>query len=194
MNKKIKSRVYIHPTAYLETGVQIGEGTKIWHEVHVRRGVQIGRYCNFGKGAYIDIDVRIGDRVKVQNYACVYKNCVIADDVFIGPHVIITNDLYPRAATVSGRLKRKRDWVSGTTLIKKGAAIGAASVILPDIKIGEYSMIGAGAVVTNNVLPHTVMVGNPATITGYICSCGKVTQRQKPRRLPFTCDICRNTR
>lgn len=195
MKKKIKSRVFIHPTAHIETGVQIGEGTKIWHEVHVRRGVRIGHDCNLGKGAYIDEDVRIGDRVKVHNYACVFKNCVIEEDVFIGPHVVITNDLYPRATTaVSGKIKREGDWEVGTTVIKKGVAIGAASVILPNIKIGEYSMIGAGAVVTKNVSPHAVMIGNPAKVTGYICNCGKKIQRQKPRRLPLTCSICRNAK
>ncbi|MCW7076625.1 MAG: N-acetyltransferase [Candidatus Syntrophoarchaeum sp.] len=137
-----------HPTAIVESE-NIGEGTKIWHFVHVREGARIGRDCIVGKSAYIDLDVEIGDRVKIQNFVSIYKGVKIEDDVFIGPSVTFTNDLYPRADSW------REDKITHT-LIKRGASIG------------EYAMVGAGSVVTRDIPSFTLVYGNPARIGGRV--------------------------
>lgn len=157
--------VFIHPTAVVEEGASIGDGTRVWHFVHVRRGARIGRNCNIGKDVYIDVDVVIGDNVKVQNFATIYRGVVIEDDVFIGPHVTFTNDLYPRSFST--------DWKPVPTLVKKGASIGANATIVCGVTIGEYAMIGAGAVVTKDVPPFGLVYGNPAKLRGFVCYCGR---------------------
>jgi len=149
-----------HPTAIVESE-RIGEGTKIWHFVHVRDGAEIGRDCVVGKSVYIDEDVVIGDRVKIQNFVSVYKGVQIEDDAFIGPSVTFTNDLYPRASR----------WGSDKiipTVVKHGSSIGANSTILCGVTIGEYAMVGAGSVVTRDVLPFALVYGNPARMQGRV--------------------------
>ncbi|MEM2020936.1 MAG: acyltransferase [Zestosphaera sp.] len=158
-------KYYIHPTAVVEEGAEIGEGTRIWHFVHVRRGARIGRGCNIGKDVYVDVDVRIGNNVKIQNFVSVYRGVVLEDDVFIGPHATFTNDLYPRSYNT--------EWEVIPTLVKKGASIGANATIICGVTIGEYAMVGAGAVVTRDVPPHGLVVGNPARLIGFVCYCGK---------------------
>lgn len=145
---------YKHPTAVVESG-DIGEGTKIWHFVHVREGAKIGKKCIIGKSVYIDKDVEIGDNVKIENFACIYKGVIIEDNVFIGPAVVFTNDKYPQ---VYG-------WVDDkivSTLVKKGAIIGANATIVCGVVISEDAMVGAGAVVTKDVQSAVTVVGNPA--------------------------------
>ncbi|MEA3415216.1 MAG: acyltransferase [Thermodesulfobacteriota bacterium] len=156
--------IFKHPTAIVESE-DIGDGTQIWHFVHVREGAKIGRNCNIGKGAYIDADVEIGDDVKIQNFVSVYKGVTIEDDVFIGPAVTFTNDLHPRAFIWN------EDKIS-YTMVKKGASIGANSTIISGVTIGEYAMIGAGSVVTKDVVPFGLMYGNPAKLKGFVCYCG----------------------
>lgn len=157
--------VFIHPTAVVEEGVEIGEGTRIWHFVHVRRGARIGRNCNIGKGVFIDAGVKIGNNVKIQNFVSVYRGVTVEDDVFLGPHATLTNDLYPRSFNKS--------WEVVPTLIKRGASIGANATIVAGVTIGEYAMVGAGAVVTRDVPPHTLVYGNPARVRGFVCFCGR---------------------
>lgn len=157
---------YKHPSAIVESD-DIGEGTKIWHFVHIREKASIGKNCNIGKSVYIDTDVIIGNNVKIQNFASLYKGVIIEDDVFIGPSVTFTNDLYPRAF-----IWGEEDRV-GRTLVKKGASIGANSTIVCGVTIGEYAMIGAGSVVTRDVPPFNLFYGNPARPAGLICYCGK---------------------
>ncbi len=164
MNDSSKE-VFIHPTAVVEDDVIIGAGTRIWHFVHIRRGARIGRNCNIGKDVYIDVGVSIGNNVKIQNFVSIYRGVTIEDDVFIGPHATFTNDLYPRAFNES--------WELIPTKVKKGASIGANATIVCGVTIGEYSMVGAGAVVTKDVPPHALVVGNPARIVGFVCFCGK---------------------
>ncbi|HDM36156.1 N-acetyltransferase [Methanosarcinales archaeon] len=154
-----------HPTAVVESE-DIGDGTKIWHFVHVREGVKIGRDCIVGKSVYIDLDVEIGDRVKIQNFVSVYKGVRIEDDVFIGPSVTFTNDLYPRAEVWG------EDKIT-PTLVKRGASIGANSTIICGVTIGEYAMIGAGSVVTRDIPSFSLVYGNPAEFKGYVCYCGR---------------------
>ncbi len=154
-----------HPTAIVESD-DIGEGTRIWHFVHIREQASIGKNCNIGKSAYIDTEVKIGNNVKIQNFATIYKGVEIEDDVFIGPSVVFTNDLYPRAFI----------WGEETiipTIVKKGASIGANSTIICGVTIGEYAMIGAGSVVTKNVPSFGLVYGTPALLKGFVCYCGK---------------------
>ncbi|MEM2754497.1 MAG: DapH/DapD/GlmU-related protein, partial [Candidatus Methanomethylicia archaeon] len=119
---------FIHPTAVIEEDVTIGEGSKIWHFVHVRRGAKIGRNCNIGKDVFIDVDVEIGNNVKIQNGVSIYRGVKIEDDVFLGPHMTFTNDLYPRAYN--------NNWRIIPTIVKKGASIGANATILCGVTIG----------------------------------------------------------
>ncbi len=182
---------FIHKTALVENQAVIAEGTSIWHHAHIREKVHIGKNCIIGKGVYLDTGVKIGNRVKIQNYACVYRFCTVKNDVFIGPHAIITNDKYPRSTAASGSLKKNSDWKLGKTLIEQGVAVGAGAIILPNLNIGRYAMIGAGSVVTQNLHPQEVVVGNPAKIIGYICICGSRIAKFKPHSFPFTCKLCK---
>ena len=163
--------VYIHPTAEVASEAQIGAGTHIWRQAHIREYAVIGELCNIGKGAYIETRVRIGSRVKIQNYVSIFEGVTIEDGVFVGPHVCFTNDLHPRAITPDGRLKAADDWQITSTLVRYGASIGAGAVIVCGVTIGTFALIGAGAVVTRDVSPHALVLGNPARRRGYVCRC-----------------------
>jgi len=163
---------YAHPTAIVEEGAGIGSGSRIWHFAHVRNA-RLGKNCTIGKGVYIDDGVAIGDNVKIQNFVSVYRGVVIADDVFVGPSVTFTNDLYPRAWIWNDKRLAK-------TAVGKGASIGANATIISGITIGEYAMVGAGAVVTKDVAPHQLVYGNPAKQHGWVCMCGKPLGDTKP--------------
>ncbi len=164
--------VSIHPTADVSLKAQIGPSTRIWGGVQIREGAEIGAECILGKGVYIDFDVSIGSRCKIQNNSCVFHGATLEDGVFLGPHTCITNDLYPRAITPTGKLKDYDDWEVGRTLLRYGCAIGAGSVIVTGVTIGRFALVGAGAVVTRSVPPHGLVVGNPARLLGYVCACG----------------------
>ncbi|MDW8014381.1 MAG: acyltransferase [Archaeoglobaceae archaeon] len=174
---------FIHPTAIVEEA-EIGAGTKIWHFAHIRSGAKIGKNCNIGKDVYIDVEVEIGNNVKIQNSVSVYRGVKIEDDVFIGPHVVFTNDLYPRAFN--------RNWEVKKTIVKRGASIGANATIICGVTIGEYAMIGAGSVVTKDVSPFSLVYGNPAKIRGYVCYCGKPLKEkiEIEDRFIFNCPAC----
>jgi UDP-2-acetamido-3-amino-2,3-dideoxy-glucuronate N-acetyltransferase len=150
---------FIHPLADL-ANCQIGEGTKVWQFVVILEGAQIGANCNICAQVLIEGDVRIGDRVTVKSGVQVWNGSVIGDDVFIGPNVTFTNDMYPRSKQYSGELLG--------IIIKNGASIGANATILPGITVGENALVGAGAVVTKNVPARAVVVGNPAKIVRYL--------------------------
>jgi UDP-2-acetamido-3-amino-2,3-dideoxy-glucuronate N-acetyltransferase len=154
-----------HESAFLDS-MDIGRGTKIWHNVHIREGATVGEDCIIGKGVYIDSGVIVGDRCKIQNYACLYKGVIIGDDVFIGPHCCFTNDQNPRAF---GEFEAKR------TVVNNGASIGANSTIRCGVTIGEYAMVGAGAMVTKNVPDYTLVFGVPAKQVGRVNKQGEVT-------------------
>ena len=161
----------IHPAAEVSAEAHIGAGTRIWNQVQVREHAHIGEECNIGKGVYIDAHVQIGSRVKIQNHVSVFEGVTLEDGVFIGPHVCFTNDLFPRAITPDGKLKGATDWKITPTLVKYGASIGAGSIILCGVTIGEFALIGAGSMVTRDVPPHALVVGNPARQHGYVCHC-----------------------
>jgi UDP-2-acetamido-3-amino-2,3-dideoxy-glucuronate N-acetyltransferase len=167
---------FIHPTAQVAPQAVIGPGGKIWHQAQVRERVCLGANCIVGKGAYIDFDVTIGDNVKVQNGVCVYHGVTVEDGVFLGPGVILTNDKLPRAINPDGSLKSDADWEVSQTLIRRGASIGAGAVVLPGVTVGEFAMVGAGAVVTRDVPAHALAYGNPARSHGYVCRCGRSLQ------------------
>jgi UDP-2-acetamido-3-amino-2,3-dideoxy-glucuronate N-acetyltransferase len=164
---------YIHPSAEVSPDAHIGAGTRIWEQVKVRELAQIGETCTIGKGVYIDRHVQIGSNVKIQNHVSLFEGLTLEDGVFVGPHACFTNDLLPRAITSDGTLKSADDWVITPTLVKYGAAIGAGSIIVCGITIGEFALIGAGSVVTRDVAPHTLTFGNPARMHGYVCRCAR---------------------
>lgn len=179
--------VTIHPSAEVSPKAQIGSGTRVWHLVQIREGVQIGQNCILGKDVYVDFDVKIGDNVKIQNSALIYHGATLEDGVFIGPQVCLTNDKLPRAITPDGQLKGNDDWLVGPTLIKYGASIGAGSLILPNVTVGRFALVGAGSVVTRNVPDHALVVGAPARLIGYVCRCGR---KMEPQGETWYCSIC----
>jgi UDP-2-acetamido-3-amino-2,3-dideoxy-glucuronate N-acetyltransferase len=165
---------HIHPSADVSPQAIIGAGTRVWHQAQVREGAQIGENCIIGKGVYIDFDVGIGNNVKIQNGACIYHGSAVEDGVFIGPGVILTNDKVPRAINPDGSLKTDADWQLSPISIERGASIGAGAVVLPGVRVGEFAMVGAGAVVTRDVPAHALVYGSPACWRGYVCRCGEV--------------------
>ena len=168
----------IHPTADVAPEARIGEGTRIWHQAQVREGAVVGAQCNIGKGVYIDRDVIVGDRVKIQSRASLYRGVTIENNVYIGPHVSFTNDRYPRAVNADGTPKGDGDWLLERTLVREGASIGAGAVILPGVTIGRWALVGAGAVVTRDVPEQALVTGNPARLSGHVCTCGRPLSRE----------------
>jgi acetyltransferase-like isoleucine patch superfamily enzyme len=187
MNITTSENVIVHSTAEVSHHAQLGSGTRVWHLVQIREGVSIGQNCIIGKDVYIDFDVQIGDNVKIQNSALVYHGVTIEDGVFIGPQVCLTNDLYPRAITLDGSLKGNDDWEVGPILIKYGASLGAGSLILPNVTVGRFALVGAGAVVCRDVPDHGLVVGNPAHLIGYVCHCGR---KMKTQGDAWHCSVC----
>lgn len=160
-----RNNVYIHHTAEVSEQAVVGENSRIWNNVQIRENSAIGTDCIVGKDVYIDLNVKIGNGVKIQNGVSVYRGVTVEDDVFLGPHMTFTNDLYPRAFI--------DDFDLSATLVKRGASIGAHATIVCGVTIGEYAMIGAGAVVTRDVPPFAVVYGVPAKIRGYVSKEGR---------------------
>ena len=178
--------VFIHPLAVVDEGAQIGGGTKVWHFAHIRGSAKIGSGCIIGKDVYVDANVIVGNNVKIQNGVSVYQGVTLEDDVFCGPHMTFTNDIYPRAFGDS--------WEITDTLVKRGASIGANATIMCGITLGIYCMVGSGAVVTKDVPAHALVVGNPARITGFVCKCGQPLENEVKRQkvsLTFECGKCK---
>jgi len=173
---------FVHETATVESDVTLGDSIKVWHEAQIRTRATIGDRCIIGKGVFIDFDVVIGADCKLQNYACVYHGVTLGRGVFVGPHVVFTNDLRPRAVTPDFGLLGDEDWIVGATAVGDGAAIGANSTILPNVSIGKWSMVAAGSTVTTDVADYALVIGNPARHRGWLCPCGqKVSANQCAR-------------
>jgi UDP-2-acetamido-3-amino-2,3-dideoxy-glucuronate N-acetyltransferase len=177
----------IHPTADIERGAQIGADSRIWHFVHVRTGAVIGANCTLGYNVYIDKDVVIGDNVKLQNRVSVYRGVTLEDGVFVGPHATFTNDQYPRSITPNGELQDHDDWPAVPTLVRYGASIGAASVVIAGVTVGRWAMVGAGSIVTHDVPDHGLVIGRPARLVGYACACGHTLRSEGDG---WTCPEC----
>jgi len=159
------SSFFAHPTAVIDEGCIIGEGTKIWHFSHVMPGCTIGRNCNIGQNVVISPEVILGNNVKVQNNVSIYTGVVCEDDVFLGPSMVFTNVTNPRSA-----VNRRGQYAR--TVVKRGASIGANATIVCGHDIGEFAFIGAGAVVTKHVPAYALVVGNPARQTGWMSEFG----------------------
>jgi acetyltransferase-like isoleucine patch superfamily enzyme len=172
----------VHESAVVEPDANVGAGTRVWHHAHVRAGAIVGRECTLGKNVYVDTGARIGNRVKVQNNVSVYAGVVLEDEVMVGPSAVFTNDRYPRAVG---------EWELVPTVVRRGASIGASATIVCGVEIGEYAMIGAGAVVTRSVAAHELVVGNPARRTGWVCRCGRLASRADLQPPDLRCDACR---
>lgn len=183
----------IHSTADVSKNARIGMNTSVWNNAQVRENAKIGSNCILGKNVYIDHGVEIGNNVKVQNNSSIYYMTTIEDGIFIGPHVIITNDKTPRAIDAKGNLKTDKDWEAEKNIIKEGASIGAGSIILPGLKIGKFAMVGAGSVVTKDVPDYGLVYGNPAKLAGYACKCGsKITKiEERGSKLSLYCSKCK---
>ena len=152
---------FIHETSYIDDNVTIGEMTKIWHFSHILSNTTIGNNCSFGQNCVVGPNVTVGNGVKVQDNVSIYKGVVIEDDVFLGPSMVFTNVINPRAF-----IQRKDEFKK--TLLKKGCSIGANATIVCDVTIGEYALIGSGAVITKDVKPYALMVGVPARQIGWV--------------------------
>lgn len=157
--------VFIHPSAIVDAGAVIGDGSRIWHFCHIMPGANLGKGCILGQNVFVGPEVKIGDGVKIQNNVSVYKGVEIEDDVFLGPSMVFTNVINPRSA-----IERKDAFKA--TLVRKGATIGANATIICGIELGHHCFIGAGAVVTKEVLPYELWVGNPARRIGWMSERG----------------------
>jgi acetyltransferase-like isoleucine patch superfamily enzyme len=163
--------------ARVEPGATIGRGSSVWHRAQIRSGAVVGAECVIGSGAFIDTGVVVGDRCKIQNAAQVFAPARIADGVFVGPGVILTNDKAPRAVNENGEPKSATDWNAQAVVVQEGASIGAGAVVVAGVTIGRWAMIAAGAVVTRDVLDHELVGGVPATNMGWVARNGDRLQR-----------------
>ncbi len=160
-----KSSTFVHSSAFVDEGCQIGEGSKIWHFCHIMSGAVLGRSCKLGQNVFVASGVRLGNRVKVQNNVSIYEGVVCEDDVFLGPSMVFTNVINPRSAV-------NRQGQYAETYVERGATIGANATIVCGHRIGAYAFVGAGAVVTKDVLPYALVVGNPARQIGWMSAYG----------------------
>lgn len=184
MKKRLNSKDTPHHSAEVSPKANIGDGTKIWHQAQIREDAIIGDNCIISKNVYIDFGVKVGNNVKIQNNVSIYHGIEIEDGVFVGPHVCFTNDKIPRAINDDGTLKRGDDWEVLKTVVCEGASIGANSTILPGITIGRYAMIGAGSVVTRDVLDFELVLGNPARVCGKVDKRGNIIRKRSTLKKP----------
>lgn len=182
MSRFKKNSYFIHESSYADKGVNVGRGTQVWHFCHILKGSKIGRNCKIGQNVVIGPDVKIGNNVKIQNNVSIYKGVTLQDNVFCGPSCVFTNVFNPRSSIPRMSQAKK-------TLVMKGATIGANATILCGIRIGRFSFIGAGAVVTKDVPDYALVYGNPARQAAFICECGiKLNELKKD---DFLCPECK---
>jgi len=175
---------FVHPTSEVDDNVEIGKGTKIWHFSHLLKNSKVGENCIIGQNSSIGPDVQIGSQCKIQNNVSVYKGVVIEDEVFIGPSAVFTNVYNPRAF-----IERKNKFLK--TKVKRGATIGANATIICGVTIGRYALVGAGAVVKQDVPDYALVVGVPSKQIGWVCKCGQ-TLKTGAEISAFKCPSCGN--
>lgn len=163
-------------TADVDPRATVADTTRVWDLAQIRENVSIGKNCIIGRGAYIDAGVQIGDNCKVQNNALVYAPAVLEDGVFVGPAVVFTNDTFPRAINPDGTLKSASDWESRGVTVRRGAAIGARSVVLGGVEVGEWALVAAGSIVTRDVVPYALVMGSPAKRVAWVGRSGRVLE------------------
>jgi UDP-2-acetamido-3-amino-2,3-dideoxy-glucuronate N-acetyltransferase len=161
----MEKEYFAHETAVIDEGCTIGRGTKIWHFTHIMKDAVIGERCNLGQNVVVSPGVILGNNVKVQNNVSIYTGVICEDDVFLGPSMVFTNITNPRSAVI-----RRDQYV--TTVVRRGASIGANATIVCGNEIGEYSLIGAGAVITKDVMPYALVIGNPGRHAGWVSEYG----------------------
>jgi UDP-2-acetamido-3-amino-2,3-dideoxy-glucuronate N-acetyltransferase len=170
---------HVHPSAVIDDDVEIGDGTRIWHFVHVSSGARIGRNCVLGQNVYVGSGVHIGDGVRVQNNVSIYTGVRIEDDAFLGPSCVFTNVVNPRAF-----IERKDEF--RPTRVGRGATVGANATVLCGLDLGDYCLLGAGCVALQDVSAHALVVGNPARRIGWVCRCaGRLPEGEE-----VTCAAC----
>ena len=179
VSREPNADVFVHESAYVDAGAQIGAGTKIWHFCHVMPGAVIGERCSLGQNVVVMNGTRIGNNAKIQNNVSIYEGVELDDDVFCGPSMVFTNVVNPRSA-VSRKHEYKR------TSVGRGASIGANATIVCGVTLGEYAFVGAGAVVTRDVPPYALVAGVPARRIGWMCQCGE----RLPDAGAGTCTAC----
>lgn len=173
---------FIHPTAIVDPGAELKEGAKVWHFAHVRAGAILGKEVSVGKDCYIDSQVQIGDYSRIQNGVSVYNGIHISEWIFIGPHVVFTNDLFPRAGS--------KQWELSETYLNVGCSIGAGAIIRCGVKIGAFSLIAAGSLVTKDIPPFTLVMGSPSKEKNRICACGKTSMDKKRSKAEYIQNCC----
>lgn len=162
-----EKKFFVHESSYVDDGVTIGEGTKIWHFSHISKGASIGSGCNLGQNVFVGNDVRIGNKVKIQNNVSVYEGVELEDYVFCGPSMVFTNVRTPRCEFPRNTVADYKK-----TLVKRGASIGANATVVCGTTLGRNAFVGAGSTVTKDVPDYAVVYGNPARVRGYMCACG----------------------
>ena len=175
----VHPEAFVHASAFVDDGAVIGAGTKVWHFCHVLGGAVIGAQCSLGQNVVVMNGTRIGRNVKIQNNVSVYEGVELEDDVFCGPSMVFTNVMNPRS-----HVSRKNEY--RRTLVRRGASIGANATVVCGTTLGEYAFVGAGAVVSRDVLPFALMVGVPARRIGWMCQCGE----RLPDNAPTACATC----